>query len=609
VRRHLRLGFESPYSETALEFPSGVLLRSTQNGNYSERPEQSMTLCRAKMWACFVLYTVIFLLILASTSLAPNHTHKPAPRLGLEATDVPSVAGRAGTPATERSFASVSPRVHADASYTVEFTETGLPFGMGVPDNGPDITWTVQLGSLTGQATATSSSSSINFTGAANGTYPYNIPGVASNYGVSPSTPSFGNVTVGGGDVSIDVSFSYSADYSVTFIANGLGNGGNWSVTFNGVTTKVNPLVDTINVGGSNGTYRYSISSVPGFRGSPSAGLATVAGKWLNITVTWTHVLYAVTFNETGPTGGQWGVGLMPPKPPTMDYGGGTENSTGSTITFLVSNGTYSFLIDTSGSYLPTPGSGAVTVNGGPENESIAFTRAPPGEQFVTFSENGLPVGSNWSVILNGTRRGSTDLTISFSEKNGTYPVSVPSVDGLGPSPANGTISVPGNNGTFTISFLPVYAVTFTESDLPSGTNWSVSVTENSSESVLLSVEHPDGATFETVTHWSNGLSSVRFYLSNGSYSYSSSAPGQTGNSAPLNVNGEASAPVGLTFHPTPPTGTLLGEPYWVFAVIGGIIVVVLAALLVARRGRKANPSEASLKNDGDAQRPGSSIK
>ena len=428
------------------------------------------------------LFAVIFLLALAGPGPAPNQSEKAMAHLGLVASDIPSVAARAVSTGTARALASVTPDVLADGSYTVEFTETGLPFGMGVPDNGPDITWTVQLGALTGQATATSSTSSINFTGMANGTYPYNIPGVTSNYGVSPSTPSFGNLIVSGSDVSQDVSFSYSADYPVTFIASGLGNGGNWSVTFNGVTTKVNPQVDTINVGGSNGTYRYNISGVSGFRPSPSAGLATVAGNWLNITVTWTRVLYAVTFNETGPTGGQWGVGLMPPRPPTMVYGGGTENSTTSTITFLVSNGTFSFIIDTSGSYLPVPGSGTLSVNGAPVNESITFTRAPPGEQFVTFTENGLPLGSSWSVILNGTDRGSADLTISFSEKNGTYPVSIPSVGGLGPSPANGTISVPGNAGTFTISFLPVYPVIFMESDLSSGTNWSVTVSGNQSE-------------------------------------------------------------------------------------------------------------------------------
>ncbi|MFZ1023110.1 MAG: hypothetical protein WAN87_03135 [Thermoplasmata archaeon] len=483
-----------------------------------------------------------------------------------------------------------------EASYTVTFTETGLPFGMGVPDNGPNITWEVQLGNWTGQATATSTSSSIPFTGVPNGTYPFNIPGVVSNFGVNASTPSYGNLTVNGGNVGWDVSFDYSRAYPVTFISPALPSGANWSVIFDGVSFPSNPEADTINIGPpqptTNGSYRFALSGVAGYRGTPTSGVVTVAGSWTNVTIAWTRVLYNVTFFQTGqPDGSQWGIGLNPPTPPTMDYGGGTENTTTSTLVFQVSNGTFSFIVDTSPTWLATPGSGSITVNGAPVNETIGFVRAPPGKVWVTFIETGLPSGASWSVILNGTMTSSSSLTIDFGEPNGTYTATIPSVGGLGPTPANVTIKVPGITGPLDVLFQKIYPVNFTESDLSAGTNWSVSITGNSTESVLLGLAPFDMGSI-SVTRWSGGALTIQFYLSNGTYTYSSSAPGQTGSSAPLDVNGVAPSPIALTFHPTPASnGTILGEPYWVFAAIGGIVVAVIVALLLVRRKRKAAPA------------------
>ncbi|HKN06140.1 MAG TPA: hypothetical protein VJ021_00855 [Thermoplasmata archaeon] len=436
-----------------------------------------------------------------------------------------------------------------------------------------------------------------------NGTYPFNVPGpMTNNYGVNASTPSYGIITVSGADVSRAISFSYSPEYPVTFIAVGTGNGGNWSVTFNGVTTVVNAQVDRINTGGTNGTYRYNISGVPGFRAHPSAGLATVSGAWLNITINFVRVLYNVTFNETGlKANNQWGIGLNPPMPPTTVVGGGTQNSTGSSITFLVSNGTFSFIVDGSGSYLATPYSGSVIVNGAPVNVSIKFVVAPPGDQWVTFLEDGLPAGTNWSLILNGTQYLTAQPSISFQEPNGTYPVSIRSAAGLGPRPANLTVAVPGNSGPFTIDFLPVYQVMFTESDLPNGTNWSVSVTANSTETVLVH-GGPLGTSSTRVTRWSDGASAIRFYLSNGTYSYTSTAPGQSGSSAPLSITGATPAPVGLTFHATSSSSNVLGEPDWVFPVVGVIVVVAIAAVLLVRRKRKKSPDGVS-PNTGDTSK------
>src|SRR5208282_3008674 len=436
--------------------------------------------------APYVLVGLIVLSLFLGANAASSLEQGPAHPVSHPNTAIPS-AGGFGASALATGGGLPPPlapaRAQAGGIYTVTFTETGLPTVAVLGQ--PLVVWTVQLGA----ASMSTNSSSMTFT-VGNGTYPFNVPGpMTNNYGVNASTPSYGIITVSGADVSRAISFSYSPEYPVTFIAVGTGNGGNWSVTFNGVTTVVNAQVDRINTGGTNGTYRYNISGVPGFRAHPSAGLATVSGAWLNITINFVRVLYNVTFNETGlKANNQWGIGLNPPMPPTTVVGGGTQNSTGSSITFLVSNGTFSFIVDGSGSYLATPYSGSVIVNGAPVNVSIKFVVAPPGDQWVTFLEDGLPAG----------------------------------------------------------------------------TNWSVSVTANSTETVLVH-GGPLGTSSTRVTRWSDGASAIRFYLSNGTYSYTSTAPGQSGSSAPLSITGATPAPVGLTFHATSSSSNVLGEPDWVF--------------------------------------------
>jgi len=77
----------------------------------------------------------------------------------------------------------------------------------------------------------------------------------------------------------------------------------------------------------------------------------------------------------------------------------------------------------------------------------------PPKEYSVSFSENGLPSGTQWSVILDGSRVSSTSNTIEFTEPNGTYSYSIPSVPGFTSLPT-GTLSVSGSAVTETIIFV-----------------------------------------------------------------------------------------------------------------------------------------------------------
>jgi YVTN family beta-propeller protein len=76
----------------------------------------------------------------------------------------------------------------------------------------------------------------------------------------------------------------------------------------------------------------------------------------------------------------------------------------------------------------------------------------------VTFAETGLPAGTLWSVVLDGSSKSSTAPAITFSPLNGPHPYSVASVAGYAASPSSGSLAV--NNGAplnVTISFAPIF--------------------------------------------------------------------------------------------------------------------------------------------------------
>lgn len=81
----------------------------------------------------------------------------------------------------------------------------------------------------------------------------------------------------------------------------------------------------------------------------------------------------------------------------------------------------------------------------------------------LTVHETGLPKGTTWSVMMNGTTFSSTTSTISFPETNGTFDYSVPRVlvsissDGhttnYTATPSRGTVSMAGGPQVLNVSF------------------------------------------------------------------------------------------------------------------------------------------------------------
>jgi thermopsin len=98
---------------------------------------------------------------------------------------------------------------------------------------------------------------------------------------------------------------------------------------------------------------------------------------------------------------------------------------------------------------LPYNNSGAITV-GGDHLPLLPFAL-----HHVTFAEKGLPLGTSWSVTLNGYTQSATSPTITFLDPSGSYAFEVGPVTGYSAHPASGMVKVHHRGVTQPIRFSP----------------------------------------------------------------------------------------------------------------------------------------------------------
>lgn len=186
-------------------------------------------------------------------------------------------------------------------------------------------------------------------------------------------------------------------------------------------------------------------------------------------------------------------------------------NNQGCVYTTSKAGGSYTFEFPVAGTS-SDPYSITVNVSGRPQT-SVGGLTLPVGvttnlnvrftpTYSATFTESGAPSGS-WSVTLESQKKSATvPSSIVFTESNGTLTFSVGAITGYTPSPSTGSVTVSGANVSQAITFSAnSYTVTFSESGLPSGTTWSVTLGSSSKSA-------------------SSG-SSISFGVSTGSYSFS----------------------------------------------------------------------------------------
>ncbi len=424
-----------------------------------------------------------------------------------------------------------------DDAHTVTFNEQGLPSGT---------TWSVYLG---GMIKSSLTGSNITFT-VGNGSYYYMVE-PSGNY---LSSASSGSLYMTGKDTTVNVSYAQRL-FDVTVQESGLSTGTFWSFSLAGKVYGTNQSSMVLQK--ENGSYIFNTIPVANHNPVPSDSLVRVAGTSQVITVAFHSEEYNVTFNELNLSSGtQWGV---------LISGSGVQVTNASTsLTFNLTNGTYSFMILTSDNYVSTPASGTLYVNGTSMSESITFRLYIYTAVFKDTTS--LPSGDTWYVNLTSdTGRtyalNSTSSTIEFSLLNGTYSYTVASENKTVSSPTSGQFTINGAGTSVSVSFAPVYyGVTLKESGLPKNTTWYVTL----------------GGVNHTVS-----TSNITFNLVNGTYTFNLvniNGYNVTEKSVNVTVKG-ANSTTFVTFKPV--TKTVYVPPKTIPATVplNSLVVYILIAI------------------------------
>jgi DNA-binding beta-propeller fold protein YncE len=455
------------------------------------------------------------------------------------------------------------------------FSETGLP---------NNTKWWVNV---TGGPYNSSSSSNLSV----------NVPdGSDFSYSVATSNKTYssigGTCTVNRSAVSILVIVHFHlVTYPVTFHAVGLSFGVNWSVSMLGARSTSNASLITIHV--PNGTYLYELGNVPGWTTGNYTGFATINGRAASVQITWSRVVYVVTWVEQGlPVDTGWWV--------NVSAGGSGYSETG-TITLSEPNGSYSFVTSASDKTYASAG-GDVSVDGPLGFEEVTFYRVTYG---VSFLERGLPWGSGWSVDCDGTLLPSiTSEAGPIDEPNGTFSFTIGPVSGYSASPRASSLVVNGGPVAVPVNFTPTvsaaFAIAFTETGLPRGTVWSVTLGGLTLSAPGDCIRIPEVKSSGSITFVATG--SIVFPLRpNGSYifaiGYVEGYEAHPSNGT-IEVRG-ANITMAVVFQQASALGqTILGLPAAEgYGVLGGVISTVLTAVaavvLTRRGGGKPSPEPA----------------
>lgn len=374
-------------------------------------------------------------------------------------------------------------------TYDANFTVTNLPSVM------PNVIWTYSVtingeGTNSGHSyTLSTSGTNISFTGLQAGNYDFTISGTPFGTSLSPNS---GSLTINQ-NTTVDLQFTLLKEYKVRFDSSGLTSTQSFNVGIYTYTGNPNspfnsplesntsyPSMSYVGFNLPYGTYYFTVSdSSNGLSPTPSYGTIAVNGKNVAVNIVFSiptsQSSYSVTFNVTNIPSTlsnynfEFGVYIS---------GNGYQynQNYGSTISFSVLNGTYSFntyLMNTPITISAglSPGNGQFLVQG--KNVLINLTLLPPEPLYkVKFVESGIPSGEIFGAWVNGnineTTVSSTSNYVGFTLPNGSYYYNILGVNGMGNDPSGGELIVNGGSVTIPVSFYPAYYMNFTLPNLPS---------------------------------------------------------------------------------------------------------------------------------------------
>jgi hypothetical protein len=289
---------------------------------------------------------------------------------------------------------------------------------------------------------------------------------------------------------------------------------------------------------------------------------------------------FTATFNEAGlPVSSDWTV--------TVDgvpYS--SDNTSAVTVPNLV-DGEYSYTVSSIAGYTVNPVSGTFNITAANATTVITFTPFSGPQYTLSFQESGLRAGTTWNVVVTGASGGGlatgNTSTISTVLPGADYNYTPRPVTGYN-TPAPGSVDLNANltvNVTFENETHSGYLVQFTETNLPTGSSWSVTInaTTLKGTTATLSVTLQNGT-------YSWGVTSLP-----GGYSASPTAGTVTVAGAAVNQPITTTAAQTVTTSSTP--WTYLSTLAWVLIGILALLVIIFLALaLMAGRRPPSSPPE-----------------
>ncbi len=306
--------------------------------------------------------------------------------------------------------------------YDLSFEEFGLPVGQA---------WSVQAGG----ANLTSTSVEISFE-MPNGTLGYRVAPIAGFHASLYS----GSLVIAGVSILVSVNWT-QVTYPAAFSEIGLPDGVTWGVTIVNETALSAPQPSLVTLL-PNGTYAFTLDAVAGYRGTPSAGTLSINGTGENLSIQFVPETYVLAIAEEGlPTGVPWGISLA----------GANWTSHASTLNLFLANGSWPWRLEPVPGFQGAPSDGTFTIHGAPQTVVIRFL-------MVTFpvlvTEQGLPQGTTWEVLVEGIAYPSHNTTLSLSLPNGTYRLGVgPEAGYSGSSTPSAALTVNGGPTTIMVVY------------------------------------------------------------------------------------------------------------------------------------------------------------